>query len=539
MGQGYGLACHMATLFAVLNALGYMYAAKSTTAHLIGYGEGLNLMTQNGLADSAYTAYCFVMGLQYSVPFVSWALISSGGGYALSQLSSFLTQSGESFAAKASSEVVDGNVSFDSQTLHHRSVANTQLAQQQVGPSFNYGSRFDDGKLATLYGPGGQATFQEHQTQMGTNVSQNDALSAMFAVQGQMALNSSLSESKSAGTQSQMGINETVSLMNNLSNSKGFTETFGESGSSNIQKSFSDTMDLVRQFAKDHHVSDSSAFTALMSAGLKVNPEMLSKSGGLGQIVAGLHGEIGGNFQTSAQQGETLSNLIKTGKAQQFATNFSQSLNYLEDNKGSISDSFTRQKMNQIQDHFNKANTYSEQAGASLQQSRTWSETASQQRQKGISASSNLNEVALRRKADRDFGGDIGAAAQWATQNPVIYQKEVSHYLDSNQSSMSPKGMSSKEDVYQHNEETKRQVDDAPSDNSRVEQTRINSNKEFIALEEKLDQHRNKTQQTRTWINKTASVNQGIEHEYDSKDKEFMEESNKWNVTRAAGRLFK
>ncbi|HXF90904.1 MAG TPA: conjugal transfer protein TraG N-terminal domain-containing protein [Candidatus Nitrosotenuis sp.] len=88
----------------VLNMLGHMYAAKAIASELlVGLGSNLTLLTQTGMAEAAYNAYCWIMGLQLSVPFLSWALIS-GGGYAFSQMASSLTQTAEWFALKAGME---------------------------------------------------------------------------------------------------------------------------------------------------------------------------------------------------------------------------------------------------------------------------------------------------------------------------------------------------------------------------------------------------------------------------------------------------
>ena len=360
-------------LLAILNALGHLFAAQSIASQLMGYGQGLNLMTQNGLADAAYNAYCFVMGLQYSIPFISYALLWSGG-YAFSQLSSSFTQSGEAFSGKAGAEVVDGNVSFDAQNLHTRHIANSQIAQQQLGSSFNYGSRFDDGKMAALYGTEGQLTLQEHQTQLGTNVSQNDAVSAMSGLQSQVALQSSLNHTKAAGQQVQMGTNELFSLTKSLTDSKGFTETFGDSSSASAQKSLSNSMDIVKQVAKDHNIGEDKAFNMLLGASVNGAAD-LGKTGILGKIGASIGANLQGNLQSSARNSESISTNLKTGQAKQFADNLSHGLQYVEDNKGSISNTLSRQKLDQVQEHFNKAQNFSDQVAASLQESKMWSQT--------------------------------------------------------------------------------------------------------------------------------------------------------------------
>jgi conjugal transfer mating pair stabilization protein TraG len=519
-------------LLAILNALGHMFAAQATASQMIGYGQGLNLMTQNGLADAAYNAYCFVMGLQYSVPFISYALLWSGG-YAFSQLSSSFTQSGETFAGKVGAEVVDGNVSFDAQNLHTRSIANSQVAQQQLGSSFNYGSRFDDGKMAALYGTEGQLTLQEHQTQLGTNVSQNDAVSAMSGIQSQVALQSSLNHTKAAGQQAQMGMNELFSLTKSLADNQGFTQTFGDSASASAQKSLSNSMDIVKSFAKDHNIGEDKAFNILMGATAEAG-------GGVGGMVGKIGATLGGQFQASAKDSEAMSEHLKSGVAKQFADNLSHGLQYVEDNKGAISNTSSSQKLDQAQHHFNKAENFSNQAAASLQESQMWSETASLQRQKGIASGSNLNDLSLAFVADKRFGGDRVAAAAWQTQNPTAYQKEIEGFLDRSQSGMQPNDLSSRADVSYHNAEARQNIRSAPTSNPGLEESRQkhNLNQGGYELEAKLQSRRQVTRETLD-RHKAPLNNEEFRGEFDSNDQAFEGEKSKGRVKKSWNKIWK
>lgn len=277
-----------APLSAILNALGHMYLAKSSAGQLMGYGEGLNLMTQSGLADTAYHAYAYVMGLQLLIPGVSWALLSGGGGYAMSQLATSLTQGSESFAAKAGAEVVDGNVSFDSQTIHHKSVANTQLAQQQLSPNINSGSRIDDGSMATTYGSTKDGefdrtpTFQQHLTQLASNSAQNDTMSAVMALGSAMSHSAGITNSKRAGEQAQTGLQHMFSAMESLAHNEGINQSFGDSESSNVNKSLQEVVSQVKKVASDNKISDASAFQILLGGGISGNSSNMGKAMGGG-----------------------------------------------------------------------------------------------------------------------------------------------------------------------------------------------------------------------------------------------------------------
>ena len=548
-----------APLSAILNAIGHMYLAKASAGQLMGYGEGLNLMTQSGLADTAYHAYAFVMGLQLTIPAVSWALLSGGGGYAMSQLATSLTQGSESFAAKAGAEVVDGNVSFDSQTIHHKSVANTQLAQQQLSPNINSGSRIDDGTMATTYGQtrGGEfdraPTFQQHLTNMGTNKAANDGVSALWQAQSNRSLNSSIAHSKSAAEQVQLGSNELFSLMKDLSTSEGFNETFGESGNANIHKSIQETVDQVESFAKAHNLSNEKALNLMLSASVDAGAEFKMKSGSnapggkgasglLGGVTAGVKGSLGGQYKVEGRDSDSLSKSLNIGDSNRFATNLSHALNYLDDSKGSIGDSLKKGKLEQVQHNFSKGQSYGEQAVASRQEAEMYSEGATLQRQQSVSSSSNLNQESLQQFADKKHGGDTFKAAQQAGLYPEAYRQELSAQIDRSQSGMKPKNLKSESAVNNHYESSKLTIKNPPTGNAAINlaKQKSNFNNEVTNLERKVEDTK---QQTKFINDITKSVVEnsrtGLENNQSNLQKEYEKEKDSWAITRMAKKLWK
>lgn len=412
-------------LFAILNCIGQMFAAKAMATKVIGYGDGLTMLTQSGMGDIAESAYLAVIGLQLSVPFLAWTLLW-GGGYAFSQFSTALTQSPDSFAGKAGAETVDGNVSFDVQSLHNSSVANGQYAQQQMAPNFNYGSRIDDGKMATIYGPGGQVTMQEHQTNLGTNVSQNDAFSTMLGMQSMMMQNSGFQQTQMAQTQFQKGISDLVSVGNTFADNKNWTDTFGNSESSQAQKSFSSAMKTAQDFAKSNNIDIGKSVQILTKAGIDAGA-----GAGTGGVFGNLSAALGaqGMWATESADKELLSKAKSSNIGKDFTENFSRGLQYVEDHKGSVGNSSQLQKLDQAQSSFNQSKSSSDQASATLGMSKQLSQQASEQRQQTLSSSSNINPQVLQYVADKKFGGDQIAAAHWQSQNPQGYHQETTDFL--------------------------------------------------------------------------------------------------------------
>ncbi len=546
-------------LSALINAIGHMYLAKASAGQLMGYGEGLNLMTQSGLADTAYHAYAYVMGLQLAIPPLSFALLSGGGSYAMSQLSSSMKQPGESFAAKAATEVVDGNVSFDSQTLHHKSVANTQLAQQQLSPNINSGSRMDDGTLATTYGQikdgafDRTPTFQQHLTNMGTNMAANDGVSALWQAQSNRSLNSAIAHSKSAAEQVQMGSNELFSLMKNISSAQGLNQTFGESSNTSVKKSIDEVIDQVEGYAKAKGISNEKALNMFLNASVEAGADFKTKAGTiapggsgavgvLGAVTAGVKGSLGGAYQVSAKDSDSMGQNLSISEANRFSANLSHVLNHVDDHKGTIGDSLTKAKLEQMQFNFNKGESFGNQASASLQEAQMYSQGASIQRQRGLSSSSNLTQESLQEYANKKYGGNIVQAAQQASLNPEAYRQEVSHHIDKRQSGMTPADLKSEWDINQHYESAKLTIKKPPSGNPAIaiEKNKYNFNKEIENLEKQVEA---KKETTRFMNDLTQSVVEGQQPEMKSnlkaQEREFSQENKKWGIKRVWDGLWK
>lgn len=535
-------------LLSILNSLGQMFAAKAASTQLLGYG-GLCLMTQTGLSDVAFDAYSFVMGLQWAVPPLSWALIS-GGGYAFSQMASSFTQGGESFAGKASSEMVDGNVSFDTQSLGGRSIANSQIAQQQLGPSINTGSRFDDGKIASIHGPNGQTTIQEHQTSLGTNVSQSDALSTVLGVQSATSKAASDTDSMQSAQQINEGLTETFGMLKSASSSTGSSDTFGNTGSSGSNKSLSSAMNDVTNFAKDNKIDEVKAMRILASAGFSLSDgvkAMATRGGFMGALAAvgkSLNVNTSGQFDASASDADLLSKAKNSGISKQFMDNFSDGIQHMEDHKSSYSDTHLGQKMDNATENFSKAKQYSDSSAINLQNSKSYGEQASLSRQKGVSAGSNLNDPVLERIAQERFGGDLRAAGNWQADNPTEYRNYTSGVVGAQksgmQSELNQNGFKSSEDVDSHYADLKKNHQERPTQNNKLEALRKEHDLDGHGklMQEK---HSDMTENTRKNMeqNRSQIKKDVIENEMNQLEGDYKESKDSYLMTKVGRKLVK
>lgn len=534
-------------LMSILNSLGNMFAAKAASTQLIDHG-GLCLLTQSGLSDVAFDAYCFVMGLQWSVPPLSWALIS-GGGYAFSQMASSFTQSGEAFAGKVSSEIVDGNISFDNHTLGGRSIANTQIAQQQLGASINSGMRFDDGKIASLHGPNGQITIQEHQTSLGTNLSHNDSLSSAFGDQSIISETAAKIDSRQAAHHIDSGSMETFGLVKSITGSIGSTDTFGNTTSTNQNKALSDSMKMVTDFAKQHRLGEDKAFKILLAAGLSPSGSgIVEFSKGLASPLASLAKALSlnasGSYDTSASDSEAISKAKNTGIGKDFVESLNQGLQNIEDYKTSENNSFVDQKMNNINESFGKAHKYAESSVINHQKAQTYNQQASITRQRGISSGSNYNDPLLEKVAKERFGGDVRAASSWQSDNPDSYRAyandTIKNQQPSMQSELNQNGFKSNQDVSNHYTNLENRFEKAPTRNEKMDNQKTEHDIEGNGNNLK-NKHVIMKGTTRDKMNQDLSKIKNDEVATDMKEleKKYNKSKKRYTATKAFKKLFR
>ena len=402
--------------FAMVNGVAQNIAASQGAQYLAG-GAGLSIATQNGLADAAWDAWCYAEGLMALVPAISWAVLS-GGGYALANLSGSVTRSIEGISSKLGSDIVDGNVSIDNQTLHGRSIANAQMAQQQLGASHDFSRRISDGQFTTTYTPQGQAIFNETQTNLGTHVVGTDNIAASLTESGTRSKQAALQHSASASQSFQQGLNELYSYADHYSKSQALQERFGKSHEAGEGQDWKNTLDTAHKFAQDNKISDDKAFEVLSFA--SADTGALKFIG----INAGIKGQVSGR--------ENDSTLIDKAKSSGIADQFSHSLNsaykHSTGTDGSLSDQTQKQVVESIQGNFQKAEHYQDQSQASYAESENFSRAAAFVESSGGSITTNLdNEVLSYVAAKKEMSRE--QAARWQSTHKDEYGAEAGKFL--------------------------------------------------------------------------------------------------------------
>jgi hypothetical protein len=416
--------------YAVLDGLGEMMAARAVASNAIGIGDGLSIATQSLLSESAFDSYCWIQSMQLSIPVISWALVT-GGGYAMTQIAGSFTQGIEAGAAKAGSEMVDGNTTFDSQTLHHRSVANSQIAQQQLGSSLSYGSRFDDGQMAKLTATNGNEIFQEHQTQLASNVNTTSMLSQVAGINAALHQTAASQYSQSEMQSAQEGFQKFYSVLDSVTSNKTLADTFGTTESAQAQTALNEAKNIIESFSKENGVSADRATAIVMqaSAGLSAGIDGSSLNDVSKKMGISLSGHGNMNSTFTGREQELIKKFEQSGKTKDFAQNLSKGMQFMDDHKGSITDSSVKQGLDQSQSSFAESRSYNQQKQNSLNSARMWSATASESEHRNIASSGNINRDVLTYVADQKFGGNTEAASMWQTTNQPEYLEMAGKYM--------------------------------------------------------------------------------------------------------------
>jgi conjugal transfer mating pair stabilization protein TraG len=411
--------------YALINCVS-LIIASGKTASLVKTGAGLSLMTQNGLADAAYDAYCYAEGFMCMVPVIAWAVISQSG-YALANLASTVTRSMDGLTSKMGSDMVDGNMSFDNQSFHNRNVAGYQMAQQQLAPNFSFGSKYDDGRMNMTYDTHGNPIIQEAQTNLKTNVSGTDSLAASLTESAQAATTAGHTFSKASSEQLNQGLNKLYSYGEQYTQGHGISSRFGTSQDAGESKEWRETMDLAHKFGEQNNISDQKAFQVLAKAGVS--------AGVVGKIL-GINAGMDTNTHFDSTDNALLEKAKSSGLGEQFGQHLNSAYKHATGTDGSLSDQSQKNVLDSIQGSFSSAQNYQEQAQAQLSQAETYTKAASIAESSTFSATTNWNDQVLKGVADQMFSGNIAQAAAWQSENPEAYGRHAGQFMTDKQANL-------------------------------------------------------------------------------------------------------
>jgi conjugal transfer mating pair stabilization protein TraG len=332
---------------------------------------------------------------------LSWSIVTSSlQGMATSLDGLSRSQSG--IASKLGSELVDGNVSVDNQSLHNKTVASTQLAQQQLGSSFSFSDRLDDGRYTSIRGTDGSTIFKEDTSSLKTNIMESEDVSASLREDGARSLAASKEYGKLAGEQAVEASNALFDYSKSITSSKDSSHGFGHTKSSGETESYQKMLDTAHKFAQSQGISDQEAFNALAIAG--------------------------GAMSATASNNKHVEAAKSSGLSEQFSKNMQKSIDTMNDRKGSFSDSAQENAAKNFQGSYGKMKHYEEQQGARLAESEMYTKTASFAENRSLGLSTNITDDVLTSFADAKFDGNKEAAVRYASSHADEFKEFSKSY---------------------------------------------------------------------------------------------------------------
>lgn len=391
--------------FSIINGIA-ANALESQTDLLIAGGGGLNLVTQDGMADVAFNIYCITQGFMISVPMISWALINQGGYALVNMMDRF---SPASLGASMGSSMVDNNTSFDNMSIGNRSFANTQMAQQTIGAMTQSGMQFSDGRYAQNMSTGGIETITESQTSLLTQVGYNftnDNTFSEVANKSRTAM-----QSKQQSYNEALARSEQLTHEHNMNIMRGMTydQSLSEEQRANIQNA------LNRSYGSGSSTNERSGINESKSVDASLG---VSASANAGLKLGFVGGSVSGTASSSMRAGadkvhgmnreeyNKLSNEEQTYFQNLHASSTSQNIKHSSDSSERTSDA--------LRESLDQTNRLSSELSALDQEAHRYEQMANYQRKHGMQINQNIAGLTLQKVAD-DNGWDLKKAATWQT----------------------------------------------------------------------------------------------------------------------------
>ena len=408
--------------FAILNAIGLMWLSKSGQAELLRGGEGLNILTQNGLSDAAWDSYCIVQNLFLTVPLLSWSILSKGGLALVSMAERMTPALGRALGPA----IVDNTPSFDTQSFHNRTVGSMQLAQQQLAPATYAGSLVDDGRQMVRTATTGEQAITQHMSSLKTNIATSDNLETMYSQQAanEQQVQQHLSEQLS-NTQTEV-LSQSSDLIESWSQGSIYGSQYSETQNQAIQHSADKVMTALEHINQTESVSDGASFGYSGSAGVST-----SKLALVGKVLDGLGFKMDANAvgQSRAERQDMMNKLQQYEVSQRDLDNISQGLQAVASNQASYNNDYTSREADNWRGAIDQAQTYSKQLSASKNKSQRYSQMASSMQRLSASLNTNINDDVLAVAANSRFAGDKASASSWARENPAAFNNVAQQYL--------------------------------------------------------------------------------------------------------------
>ncbi|MEI8321221.1 MAG: conjugal transfer protein TraG N-terminal domain-containing protein [Alphaproteobacteria bacterium] len=400
--------------FGILNCLGLLWLNKSVNTVLFTHGEGISWLTQNGLADASWNAYCIVQNLFFSIPFLSWALISGSGHALVSMAERVLPTVGTGLGQS----IVDNTQSFDTQSFHNKTIGSMQLAQQQLGANYSLSSSTDDGRFRTTTGPSGYQNIQEHMSSTRHAINSNESIQAQFSEQLSSEQQAMQSLSESYTDSKNTALDKSYELTKAFAQGKAHVKGASESENRDIQKSAQEMLSANERYAKQHTLTEGIAWS--VSAGVP-----LEKIPVIGPVLESIF-STGGTSDAGKQDFRQFAR--DTGINRDVAERLSQGFNAALTDNVSFSEDSSKRTAESFRSSMTDTQNYSSQLSAQQSKVDRLQEMSSLMESQGINITQNLNDDVLEYVAAK-HNWSKETAAKWSSDHASSFREEASSYI--------------------------------------------------------------------------------------------------------------
>ncbi len=367
-------------LSSMLNSLSLFWLKKSSEDALQGI-EGFTIATISGLSDAAWSVGSWAAGMQLIVPVLAWGVVS-GSPYVMSTIVGGLTSGLQGLAGKYAGEAADGNVSMGNQNFFNETIASRSVAQQNHVGSSGFAGTLNTGSQTITNAADGTDYIAQNSSALRESYSSSGVMSS--------AIGNTLRDSEALTAQNSNNFNTTLgntsgellSFNNKLANGNTITNGASTSGQASIQKTATDTQNLINDIAKTHGVSAQTVIDATVR-------------GGFGGKILGFELGASASTSTGAANNEVISKIQNSNEGKQLAENLSTLTQYAKDHRGQITDSSGNEMTEGLTHSFNKTRTAAEAYNHSYTKTKNLENMKTYNDQKQVGSTANENDPFL------------------------------------------------------------------------------------------------------------------------------------------------
>tara|TARA_B100000614_G_scaffold248686_1_gene256903 strand:+ start:2494 stop:5310 length:2817 start_codon:yes stop_codon:yes gene_type:complete len=402
--------------FAILSAIG----GFALQQRVVSVGSGLNLLTQASFADVAFNTYCMVQNLLLAVPFLSWAILNKGG-HALVSMAERIAPSGIGNSMGAS--MVDNTHTFDNISMHNRTVATEQIAQQNSGALVNTGITFDQGSFAARMDGAGSQVFMETTSQLKNNVGLMETENFVLSRQAEQSLQFSKAQATEAAKQESVNTSQAIDLVERWGHGVAGMEGCSESQNALVSES------LQRLHKQGVSVSDVASATDISkvsgqaSAGFNLGSSIIGKA-------LGLHGGANISGSVEAMNQDTTSFTETSDQTIDDVHRVEEALTLAKQGGVTTTDDASTALAQNARSSYDHMQQLRESSSLSKAESDRYAAAAGYTNTIGSQISTNINDDVLYYVADQKFSGDIEAAARWQSTHIGEFKERAAEYLE-------------------------------------------------------------------------------------------------------------